>query len=215
MKPSCALPYELHAEGRLSADRKSIEIKMEARKDAFGERAAGSPFNIHLARKYAGADGAFVHAGSRSYAVAAGAEVVDSWPVAGFEGGLYHLRLHGPNGFFRECRGGQDDPAVTIECAYEKDSAKAGSLSGRLELRVAHAEKKAFVVTIRDHAYGGGGEHTVPAGSHRIVLDPAKSFGWYDFSVVVRGFDAFERRYAGRVETGRESFSDPYMGRMV
>jgi len=215
VKPSCALPYELHAEGRLSADRKSIEIKMEARKDAFGERAAGSPFNIHLARKYAGADGAFVHAGSRSYAVAAGAEVVDSWPVAGFEGGLYHLRLHGPNGFFRECRGGQDDPAVTIECAYEKDSAKAGSLSGRLELRVAHAEKKAFVVTIRDHAYGGGGEHTVPAGSHRIVLDPAKSFGWYDFSVVVRGFDAFERRYAGRVETGRESFSDPYMGRMV
>jgi len=51
--------------------------------------------------------------------------------------------------------------------------------------------------------------------SNVVVLDLAKSFGWYDFSVKVRGFDHFEKRYAGRVETGRSSYSDPFMGGVV
>jgi hypothetical protein len=35
---------------------------------------------------------------------------------------------------------------------------------------------------------------------------PAR-FDWYDLSV-----RSFEQRFAGRVETGKESFTDPYMG---
>jgi phospholipase C len=41
------------------------------------------------------------------------------------------------------------------------------------------------------------------------------SHGWYDFSVSVTGADTYLRRYAGRVETGEDSVSDPYMGRAV
>jgi len=33
--------------------------------------------------------------------------------------------------------------------------------------------------------------------------------------IAVEGFDGFERRYSGRVETGEDSYSDPYMGRVV
>jgi phospholipase C len=41
----------------------------------------------------------------------------------------------------------------------------------------------------------------------------ADSHGWYDFSVRVQGHEGFEKRYAGRIETGRDSISDPQMGR--
>jgi phospholipase C len=36
-----------------------------------------------------------------------------------------------------------------------------------------------------------------------------------DFSIKVAGYDDFEKRYAGRVEKGKEGFSDPFMGRVI
>jgi phospholipase C len=46
-------------------------------------------------------------------------------------------------------------------------------------------------------------------------MDLKKSHHWYDFGMKVNGSQAFERRYAGHIETGRSSFSDPFMGRTV
>ena len=36
--------------------------------------------------------------------------------------------------------------------------------------------------------------------------------GWYDFSVSLGASSSFERRFAGRVETGEHGYSDPFMG---
>jgi phospholipase C len=70
------------------------------------------------------------------------------------------------------------------------------------------------MVWIADHAYNG--EYPLRAlarGEQTVVTLPlAKSQGWYDFSVRVKGHDGFEKRFAGRIETGRDSISDPYMG---
>lgn len=35
---------------------------------------------------------------------------------------------------------------------------------------------------------------------------------WYDFTVKVAGLETFSRRFAGRMETGRHSLSDPALG---
>jgi phospholipase C len=37
----------------------------------------------------------------------------------------------------------------------------------------------------------------------------------YDFGLTVVGHEHFQRRYAGRIETGQDSISDPCMGRVV
>jgi phospholipase C len=53
----------------------------------------------------------------------------------------------------------------------------------------------------------------VPAGKvirHRWSLQ--HSANWYDFSVTADRVDGFERRFAGRVETGKHGLSDPAMG---
>ena len=46
-------------------------------------------------------------------------------------------------------------------------------------------------------------------GNTTIKLDLRKSFNWYDITVRVTGNNLFEKRYAGHVETGNESMSDP------
>ncbi len=69
-------------------------------------------------------------------------------------------------------------------------------------------------VTVVDNAYKAmypakqlaAGEQTT------LTIPSAKNQGWYDLSVRVNGHDGFEVRYAGRIETGRDSISDPYMG---
>ena len=35
---------------------------------------------------------------------------------------------------------------------------------------------------------------------------------WYDFTVTLDGDDSYARRFAGRIETGQPSVSDPEMG---
>lgn len=222
VKPSCALPYQLYADARLSSDRKTLSLHMEARKEIFGERSAGSPFNLHMPVKYAAARAegkapVFEHVGSRSYAVIPGDRLTDSWSVSSFEKGLYHLRIHGPNGFYREHRGRGDDPALLIECDYERTPEDARQLTGNVLLLIQNAAgQRSYDVIIKDHAYGAQPiRQTIAAGGDRvtrIVLDTHASRGWYDFSIFVAGAAHFEKRHAGRVETGADSISDPCMG---
>ena len=65
-----------------------------------------------------------------------------------------------------------------------------------------------------DNAYHHG-DHiiAVPAGQDRVRhVALERSAHWYDFTVLVRGLPAFRRRFAGRVETGSDSLSDPALG---
>ncbi|MBP7948674.1 MAG: phospholipase C, phosphocholine-specific [Verrucomicrobiales bacterium] len=226
VKPSCPLPYQLYADARLSSDKKSITLTIAARNDVFDERSAGSPFSLHFPTRCqvaqeAGNAPAFDHIGSRSYAVSAGGVLTDSLPLAFFENGLYHLRLHGPNGFFREHRGSADDPPLDIQCEYERSREKAAQkLTGNVELNIANHGSQPCEITITDHAYGANPLTRVIApkssgATSTLVLDQGTSHGWYDFTITVKDGGPFFRRFAGRVETGAESISDPFMGRVV
>jgi phospholipase C len=75
---------------------------------------------------------------------------------------------------------------------------------------------KSFTAQINDNAYGNKSiiKELAAAGKQDIILPLTKSFGWYDFSIRITGINNFEKRYAGRVETGKESFSDPFMGKL-
>ncbi|MEU8020393.1 phospholipase domain-containing protein [Micromonospora parva] len=43
----------------------------------------------------------------------------------------------------------------------------------------------------------------------------SRTHGWYDLTVSVAGDAAFEYRYAGHVENGKDSISDPSLGGLV
>ncbi|SMC69574.1 phosphocholine-specific phospholipase C [Pedobacter nyackensis] len=215
IRPSCALPYELYVDGKLNADKKNFEIKLKAGNAVFGKSAAGAPFTVYAPVKFNDVAGAEV-CRNWSFAVVAGDTLTYQWPLDSFEGSKYHLRVNGPNGYFREFIGIDNNPDLRVLCVYEAVS--NGKLTGNVLLKLINTNAaKAYEVLVKDNGYGKKEiKKKVAAGSaQELVLDLEGSHGWYDFSVLVAGADRFEQRYAGRVETGVASFSDPVMAGIV
>ena len=200
IKPSCALPYQLYADGRTGDDGRSFILQLEARKDVFGDRSAGSPFNLFQPGMP-----------MRSYAVVAGGMLAEQLPIKGD----YYFEVHGPNGFCRQYKGHAKGPLVRIDCEYERSSSRGGELTGRVQLRVHNRDTRhGYHLVVKDMAYQGKDiVASVAAGATAdIVVPTAASHGWYDFAVTVSGVDGFEQRYSGRVETGKDGYTDPAMG---
>ncbi|MBO9727508.1 MAG: phospholipase C, phosphocholine-specific [Chitinophaga sp.] len=217
VRVSNALPYELYVGGKLSADRKSFEITFEAGNKIFGQQAAGAPFNVYAPGKYLQEETQVMEAvRTWSYAVKPADKLKDTWPLSSFEDAHYHLRAYGPNGFYREFKGDANDPQVEVQCGYQRSITNGRKLTGSVELKLINRGSKAANISIEDLGYHKGTlkKTVAPRTEATLVIDLAKSHGWYDFSVKVAGSGSFEQRYAGRVETGKESFSDPVMGRV-
>lgn len=208
-RPACALPYELAADGAMNPATKLFEITFAAKSAMFGDKAAGAGFNVYAPglHKSPANNDASERCRAWNFAVPAGGSLRYSWNPEDFENGMVFLRVYGPNGFFREFRTGANPP-VKIQCEYRNG----------FELRLAitnMAESSVTLVEIVDNAYGAAQRReTIPPGLTReSVLDTGASGGWHDITVRVASEYKFQMRIAGRVETGRESISDPVIGR--
>jgi len=200
VRPSSPLPYELSVDGAQADDQ--FTLRFQAGNQKFGAASAGSPFLV-LAR-----NGKEMTV--RSYAVAAGEALEDSWPLADFAGGEYHFTVIGPNGFLREFKGGAGSPRVSVRL-----DATNQATANTVLLEFRNAGARAVALAIRDESYGlpeillelaAGQTSTLP-------LEMTASHGWYDLRVVATGDSQWSQRYAGRVESGEWSSSDPAMGR--
>lgn len=213
-RPSCSLPYELLAEGKLTDDKKSIEIDFSVGSKIFGNKSAGSPFNVYAPYGYNEGLGV-EEARSWAFAVKANDSISYKWPLNNFQDGQYHLRVYGPNGFYREFKGDKNDPQLDIRFGYEESVSPSG-LTGNVVVILENPEGKDYEIYITDNGYGYATQTIRLSGAtlaKKEVLNLKSSYGWYDISVTVKGYDGFEKRYAGRVESGEHSRTDPVMGR--
>ena len=196
-----ALPYEIYADGRLGDDNKSFMIRMQAANKIHGVRSAGAPFNVY-------APGRFKNETTKSwsYAVKVGDAITEKWNIEDFENGNYHLRVYGPNGFYREFRGNSSDPQVEIAADVFKDT---------LRVRFKNKSHKELQLKITDNAYGSKTFDVTVAISKSVSssIDVSKSHGWYDFTVSANDNKSFAQTFAGRIENGRPGRTDPLMGR--
>jgi len=195
------LPYELYADGHLSENKKSFELKLSAGNKVFGKHAAGSAFQVY------GPGKEFT---LRNYAVTPGDAINDSWRNTEFDNGNYHLKVYGPNGFFREFKGSVNDRLIQVSLSYETKKA----LTGNIQLTISNSSSESVTIEVKDNAYHLPSQNKkIAAGDSVIITVNLKSsFGWYDTSVLLNGNVNFENRFAGRVETGNEGVSDPAMG---
>ncbi|ANH83887.1 phospholipase C, phosphocholine-specific [Niabella ginsenosidivorans] len=211
-KPSNALPYELYAHGSLDDAGEKIRITLEAGTALFKDRSVGSPFSLYAYLPYADADADHQKIINRnwSFAVAAGEKLEYDIPLNGFAGKEYHLALFGPNGFYRELKGHAGEEQIIATCGYNHSP---GKKYGQLLLTIHNCSAKSRQVIIKDNSYEQQDirKAVAPNAILNLVLSLEKSYGWYDCSVLLKSHQGFERRFAGRVETGKESFSDPAM----
>jgi phospholipase C len=222
VRQACVAPYEPYADGNLSADGKSFELTMRAGDRVFGKRAAGFPFNVYL---YGTTESTASTAPAQSqpnmisatYAVKEGTSMKESFALSLFSSGKYDIAVHGPNGFFRQFTGGGSDPGIEVRCAYEHATGTGNKLTGNIELTIRHQRGGVQKIEITDNSYHAEPVTKIvhPGRSVRAVLNLGRQHGWYDFSVGINGANDFEQRFAGHVETGKPSYTDPLMGQAV
>jgi len=195
VRPARALPYELQSHGLVRESDGSFQIHFH------NTGRAAAVFQVR--------SGSTMH-DPRTYTVGARDQVADTWGIAAAGESDYDLSVYGPNGFFRGFK---------------------GTLAGRGNLDVREryeANGQQIVLTITNH-----GSRTVSVRiSNRytstrelLTLRPGedgseswsltRTSGWYDLTIKVDGDSHFEHRFAGHLEDGEDSISDPLMGGLV
>lgn len=186
VRPSCPLPYELEA--NFAPEEGGVTIRLEAGNARNDERAAGGSFNAYVYGR---------EMISRAYAVAPGDIVEDVLPVAG----ECHIRIDGPNGFMREIKGAG---ALAFSAEIRSDGAQ-------LALTLTNTSAQTIEVVLADESYGDRLDPiTLKSGEQRkLTVSTEAGKQWYDISASASGT---QYRFAGRIETGAWSISDPAMG---
>lgn len=136
------------------------------------------------------------------YTVEPGKMLQDEWPT-----GAYDLEVHAPNGFYRHFAGGQGGaaPLVTLVAVGRK-----------LQLRLANTEKTSRSAVVVSEPYASDlkpWKATLsPEGSANNLWDLSPTSGWYDFTVRIEGVTGWQQRFAGRLDTGVATMTDPALG---
>jgi len=184
---SRAVPYVLHAEAELENGSLALSFRNAA--------AAGTVFHVY--------DRTHLEQIPRRYTVEAGRSLTDRWPVAG----AYDLWVIGPNGFVREFIGHADMSGIEVALVYRP-------LQRAIELRIANRSDRPVEFSLESQVYGPAVTRPLAVLAHGTASqhwDVSPSGNWYD--LILRAGPEFVRRFAGRLETGKNSVSDPAMGR--
>ncbi|MDQ0082814.1 phospholipase C [Variovorax boronicumulans] len=199
-RPSRALPYELHTSARADV------IKGQMRLIFKNSGKAAAVFHVY--------DKLNLDRLPRRYMVEPGKTLDDTWNPTTDNSGFYDLWVLGPSGYHRHFKGdlnrlragGAPNPEVQV--CYD-------IANGNVYLEMLNGGGGACKFTVRAKAYRDDGpwNATVSGGGKAEQLWVLASSGqWYDFAVTCDADPAFYRRFAGRVETGKHSVSDPAMG---
>jgi phospholipase C len=199
-RPSRALPYELHTSARADV------IKGQMRLIFKNSGKAAAVFHVY--------DKLNLDRLPRRYMVEPGKTLDDTWNPTTDNSGFYDLWVLGPSGYHRHFKGdlnrlragGAPNPEVQV--CYD-------IANGNVYLEMLNGGGGTCKFTVRAKAYRDDGpwNATVNGGGKAEQLWVLASSGqWYDFAVTCDADPAFYRRFAGRVETGKHSVSDPAMG---
>lgn len=200
-RPSRALPYVLHTTLHPKARGAAVTLEfVNASTDG-----VGALFHVY--------DRLHLDLIPRRYLVEANKSLTGSWTLPVGDNGKYHLWVLGPNGYHREFIGDLNEmtDAVNSEIQVCYQPCADSSVSVKLH----NAGTQACTFTVVANAYHTDGPWTItvqPNSVGELSWPVAASGNWYDFSVSTSASPAFKRRFAGRIETGKDSVSDPAMG---
>ncbi|MCA8096600.1 phosphocholine-specific phospholipase C [Burkholderia contaminans] len=201
VRPARALPYELHVNASVYGGTK---LRIE-----FANRGnQGAHFHVYATNR---TDGPW------RYTVGARRVLHADFDLT-VTNGAYTFAVYGPNGFVRVFSGNVSAPAAPQRNPAQPE-VKAGYdvANGNLYLKLRNHGGAHVTLTLTDNAYGAPSRQvTLHGGDERVeqwML--ASSHQWYDVTVSDGAAGTFSRRFAGHIENGRPSYSDPAAVRPV
>ena len=193
VRPARALPYELQVQAQVAAGSGQVELGFEN----LGE--AGAVFHVY--------DRLALDQIPRRYTVEPGKQLKGRWSKAA----AYDLWVLGPNGFHRHIAG---DVRAAGNAAWPEMILRADRKAGELLVELVNngAQPCTFQLGANKYYAARPMEVRVVARSRSTVrLALASSGNWYDYSLRVNGMPGWLRRFAGHLENGLPSISDPAM----
>ncbi|MDH0863964.1 phospholipase C, phosphocholine-specific [Mitsuaria sp. GD03876] len=201
VRPARALPYDLQATSALTPGAGPNGTSIAVTFQNTGRAAA--VFHVY--------DRTRLTEVPRRYTVEAGKQLSGSFAPQAT--GAYDLWILGPNGFHRHLAGNARRPAAAGQPNPDV-VAKSAPATGELVLSLVNTGPVAATFTVAHNKYQSVAPVTVtvaPRSSSDVRIGVAVAAHWYDVSVRVNGQADFLRRFAGHVETGAPSVSDPAM----
>jgi len=187
VRPARALPYSLLADAAAGAKGSPVTLTL---------RNQGSAAAVYHVRSAGPAQG------PRSYTLGPNKALTDTWDAAAG----YDLEVHGPNGFFRRFADAAAGAGLGV-LARHTDHERS------IALDLANQTAVTVKVTVTDEYTGHATTLSVKARSTVTrTWSLSRTKGWYDLSLAVPGAPAFAYRYAGHLEDGHDSISDPHLG---
>lgn len=195
-RPARALPYAIYAHSRVDAKEGKFWIDIE------NAGKAGAAFYICSSQ--------VPQVNPRRYTVSPQQKLSDYWLLEEMQDGR-KLSVSGPNGYLAEfaCEpstlaGDHAQPEVKI--VYD-------SATGNLRTTLRNAGTMACKLTV-NNAYSSAPARDYQLNAGSEIEDQwtlTSSSGWFDLSVKQEDAQGFLRRFAGHVENGKPSLSDPMM----
>lgn len=207
-RPACALPYDLYSDGQLIAPNE-FQVTFKASDQVLGKQATGAPFKAYTSSRYKNSNGEWENGKSWDFAVGKGLELNHSWNLDNFEDSKLQLVISGPNGFHREFNFDKANSIPTIKLSSE---IKKNEMTGQVILSVKNTTDKVLTLEVKDESYKSGFNKSIKLAAGKTTNIPwstQKSFGWYDLSIT--NGESFKQRFAGHLENGKESMSDPLL----
>jgi len=218
-KPACAIPYDIQANARVNqgAAGEELIVRFELDGQLPRTKTIGAPFMAISRTPYRSEGHVDLETGRTwNFAVREGEPLEYSWPLNHFDSGAYHLEIYGPNGFFREFKGDSSlkgsDAHVAKLVIDQKIDGKGGAIIVRAERRKEITGNSMGAFLVRPLSYKAEAERSSLSLGQELVIDLTVSHGWYDFEITHENDASFYQRFAGHVETGKTSYTDPLMG---
>jgi phospholipase C len=196
-RPACGLPYSINAYGDV-------------------DYAAGA-FNIRFANSGSRTAVFQVRSGNSStgpwtYTVQPQAEIVDSWNFSSSGTAAYDLSVYGPNGFFRSYKGESGSKTgANFQSAIAYDVVRGG-----ITLQSQNLSSQSSELQVQNLYDGEIETRIVEQGE---VFDQfwllEKFSGWYSVAISVESDPTFLQKFAGHLETGKPSRTDPNIDPLV
>ena len=193
VRPARALPYELQVQALVPEGTGQVQLTFENA----GEAAAV----LHVYNRLA------LDQIPRRYTVESGKQLQGRWTTAG----AYDLWVLGPNGFHRHVAG---DVRRATNQPLPEMLLRAQRSTNELLLELVNTSNVPCTFVLQANKYYAVTpiEVVVVARSRsnlRFSLTPSQN--WYDYSLRVKELPGWLRRFAGHLENGLPSISDPAM----
>jgi phospholipase C len=197
VRPARALPYTLNAHGMLQLSDGSFLIDFANTGKATAVFQVRSGSDAHI---------------PRTYTVEPGRSLSDTWLLGSIGVTNCDLSVYGPNGFFRGFHGsvaGLRNAQLDVRVYYNNED-------NGIALAIVNPSPQTANVTILDQYTGKSVGLAINAGrSDSRYFSLSRFSGWYDFAITIATDPSIKYHFAGHVETGKDSISDPAIGGLL